>query len=708
MGDKYDGDGREPDRSEPDEQPSEMDAFGTYNRLRDWYGVDFEHTQKWRKAAKIAYGFAAGEQWDAKDKAALEEQGRPCITFNRVQSIVKSVAGIEINSRHETIYIPRGTTPGEVKANELLSAASQWMGDQCDAEDEQSQAFQDTIITGMGWTEARMDYERDPDGGYIEERIDPLEMVWDRSARAKNLTDARRLFRVRKMSLGEAMERFEGIDPGELDAVWAVGADDTGEVKPIEERRRKRSEGEPPSTHDEVHIVHAQWVETECYYRLPDPQTGQIIELDEDRYEAISERAKASGVPMRGVKQTRRVYKQAFLGASILGEVMEAPYPNGYSWNCITGEIDRNAGTWYGLVKLMEDPQRWANKWLSQTLHILNTTAKGGIIAEADAFKDQRAAQDTYAQPDAITWANKGAISGGKIMQKPGAGIPTAYVNLLEFAISSIRDVTGVNLELLGMRDANQAGILEAQRKQAAMTILATLFDSLRRFRKNVGRVRLHYIQAYLSDGRLIRIAGQDGMMAVPLVRDRTAGHYEVIVDDAPTSPNAKQETWATIQQVLPAFREILTPEAVISILEYSPLPSKLVDAFKKMANPPPTPEAQAQKRVMLEAAVAKIARDKAGADRDTATAEATRAKGLLDLVNAGAIIGQQAMTGAVGNVMSPEPWRSVGIDEAFVVDPQGQGGPQVPPLPTMPAAQPGPMLPQLPTQLPIGNGVSQ
>lgn len=679
--DETTGDMPDDDRNEP----SDLDDHGLYIRLKGWYLKDMEHSANWRKEAKECFGFAAGDQWAKSDKEALESQGRPCITFNRVQSIIRAICGIEINGRHETVYLPRGTMPGAVKANELLSAATQWMADGCDAEDEQSAAFQDCVISGMGWTEARMSYDVEEDGAYVEERVDPLEMVWDAAARAKNLSDARRLYRVRKMSLNEARDMFPGIDDSELNAPWASGVETGEEPKAIEERRRKTTDSEGPSEGDDVHIVHAQWYEKEEFYRLADPMSGQMLSLGEDEYKTLQARAAEVGMPLQAVKQNRRVYKQAFLGSKVLGKVMEGPAPKGFSWNCITGELDRNKGTWYGPVRLMIDPQRWANKWLSQTLHILNTTAKGGIIAEADAFKDQRAAQDTYAQPDAITWASKGAISGGKIMQKPGVGLPTSYVNLLEFAISSIRDVTGVNLELLGMRDANQAGVLEAQRKQAAMTILATLFDSLRRFRKQVGRVRLHYIQTYLSDGRLVRIAGEDGMEAIPLVKDETAGDYEVIVDDAPTSPNAKQETWATIQQVLPAFREILTPEAVIAILEYSPLPSKLVDAFKDMAGKP-NPDADKAKELEIEKAVAQIG-------KDTASAEATRAKGLLDLVNAGAAIQGIAMQGAVNNVMSPEPWSSPQMSDPFAVQPMGDEGRALPMLPQMPGT---------PTQAPV------
>ena len=91
-----------------------------------------------------------------------------------------------------------------------------------------------------------------------------------------------------------------------------------------------------------------------------------------------------------------------------------------------------------------------------------------------------------------------GSLSGPKpkIVPKPGGGDAHAYVELLTYAIQSITAVTGINLELL-VAEKDRPGIIEHMRKQASMTVLATMFDSLRGFLKIVGRKRLFFIQTH-------------------------------------------------------------------------------------------------------------------------------------------------------------------------------------------------------------------
>jgi hypothetical protein len=66
------------------------------------------------------------------------------------------------------------------------------MSQGCKADRQQSRAFRDVVITGMGWTEAAIDYDEDPKGKYVENRVNPLEMGRDCNARDNNLQDAKR------------------------------------------------------------------------------------------------------------------------------------------------------------------------------------------------------------------------------------------------------------------------------------------------------------------------------------------------------------------------------------------------------------------------------------------------------------------------------------------------------------------------------------
>jgi hypothetical protein len=51
-------------------------------------------------------------------------------------------------------------------------------------------------------------------------------------------------------------------------------------------------------------------------------------------------------------RMTRKVYRRAFLGNEPLQQG-PAPIKGRFNWACITGELDRNKGHWFGLIKAM-------------------------------------------------------------------------------------------------------------------------------------------------------------------------------------------------------------------------------------------------------------------------------------------------------------------------------------------------------------------
>jgi hypothetical protein len=183
---------------------------------------------------------------------------------------------------------------------------------------------------------------------------------------------------------------------------------------------------------------------------------------------------------------------------------------------------------------------------------------------------------------------------------------------MLEFVVSTIRDVTGINLEVLGMADRDQAASLEAQRRQAAVTILATFFDGLRRYRKKQGRLLLDMIRHYISDGRLIRVVGDTGAKYIPLTHSDDVVKYDVIVDEAATSPNQKEYTWSIITTLMPTLVELGLPLDVWKqILKVSPLPNsaseKIIQSLEEQAGKPKPPSPEEQK-MQLEKQKAEMA----------------------------------------------------------------------------------------------------
>ena len=396
----------------------EAEDLGVAERAKRDRKAAEQHTREWRADAKEDFAFVDGSgQWDEKDAQALRDALRPPITFNRIEPVIDVICGLELSNRQEVRFIPRES--GDVKVSEVTTAAADWVRDGCDAEDEESDAFRDMAICGMGWTETRMDYEQDPDGKILITRIDPLEMVWDSNATKKNLADARWIGRIKKYTKEEIKTEWPDKYQ-EVTGVSDLWEDDLDATTPHSNEAGDQYDNEAGDSKREnlLKVFEYQWFETVPAWRVNDPMKDELVTLDVAQFNRMKKRVEEMGVDpdtIQAVKQKKRVYKRAFVVGDVVLEEGDGPCDHSFTYRAMTSKRDRAKNTWYGVVRGMKDPQRWANKWLSQILHIINANAKGGIMAEQDAFVNPRKAEEQWAKPDSITLVKKGALSQGKI-----------------------------------------------------------------------------------------------------------------------------------------------------------------------------------------------------------------------------------------------------------------------------------------------------
>lgn len=147
--------------------------------------------------------------------------------------------------------------------------------------------------------------------------------------------------------------------------MWAIGTELDKTVKSIEQKRfRNTDRGGTGLDHyddnSKVMIVEIQWVEREVFYLIADEATSQKLQINEAQYQHMAANAKKIEERLGGriqvmptaARMTRKIYKRAFLGNELL-QSGDAPIKGRYWWSCITGELDRNKGHWFGLIKTM-------------------------------------------------------------------------------------------------------------------------------------------------------------------------------------------------------------------------------------------------------------------------------------------------------------------------------------------------------------------
>lgn len=619
-----------------------MDERSLYRRAaRDFRRAE-SGSKDWRTKALACQKFFAGDQWSPEDKDFLSKQKRPTTTFNLIAPNIKAVVGMELGNRQEIRYNAREKAPEDQIAADIYNQGAKWIFDLAEAEFEVSMAFKDLLVTGIGCTQVKVDYDDDPDGQVQIIALDPRRKWWDPAAKRPGLVDRRYDFTIVDMDKAEFKHTFRDFKGEPKSHVFSHGPDKDIMPEPeLEERDDPYRDSSDSNMGDtlyagRVRVAEYNYFDWEPCWKVYAPD-GSAQHLWEDEWKAL--RAKLAGaqfvegkpqetfadIPIVWFeKMDRRRFRRAWFTGDELIETTENADPSGFTDHFLTGELDAAKGGFIGLVEPMMDPQSWANKMFNQILHTVNVNAKGGIYAFDDSFVNPKKAERDFAKPDAILFVNqKYASIDAAIKERMPSPYPAAMGQILEFTIGILPKVTGINYELLGLSGKDQPGILESMRKQAGMAILAGFFDALRLHRKLLGRTLIHFMRTYVGPERLAKIVQQEDREGIQIAMLPDAAKFDVVVDESPQSPNQKLLNFKLLTdylQIDPAVGPLLND----LILENAPLPSALQGAIKQRLEESrkPDPVAQGLQRAELDLLLSEVKKNLAQAELSMAKAD--------------------------------------------------------------------------------------
>jgi hypothetical protein len=530
----------------------------------------------WQRKAIGWFAFRDGEQWTKEERSILEAEMRPVLTFNLTKSHIDLIMGMNEDNRIIHRAIP--VDPTDAFLAEVLNDLTEWVRENNDFTAEEDAALESASICGRGYV--AIDIWPDPDNFgeiIISEIAVPVhEVHFDQAARRPGLEDAAFICWDRWLTKDDFKIRYPKVTSVKLAELLSVGREGgfdesmTGIAKgasqsafeiPPEDDDTDNDDYSTPldvnfydRARDMIRVVHMEYWDVYKRYFVYNPEEGRFIEVDSNPTKA----QKAVFFEQFGEEMTvetmmdKRVKWIQFSGNEIL---FDGPSPIPHKGFSIVPmfayrDVSQRSMNHFGLVKLIEDPQKEVNKRWSQTLNLLNNQVQPGVFAETDAFVDEMQATASMKEAGGITWVNAGALTGGKIQPRDVPAFPNAPMQMEQHSQEILKKVTGVNPDLLGQdRGRKDAGVVIRMRQQQGIMLLKPLFRSYNEMKKQLFKRQLALIMEFMPDEQILKVLGQteryiidpesgaitDKMTEMTAdIRDVTNLRYNIAAESAP------------------------------------------------------------------------------------------------------------------------------------------------------------------------------
>lgn len=594
----------------------------------------------WTKAAKEDYKFALGDQWTKEEKDKLEEEGRPALTYNKIEPLLDLVSGYQRENSTRIRVNPEG---GEDRlfsevADRIIKAIDKWTK----LNYKLDHVFDDGETCGKGNLEMFITYDDDPIRGDLGFRLlSPYQLLWDPDSTEYDKSDAKFAIKLSKKTKDDLVElypkkkgKIDGF-AGDVTDYYGLG----GEIL---------KEGDKDNYHlgredDYESGILAITEEEKDKYLLKEMFYVKKIDkyilfwVEENRFERFDTEAEAnakaagirkqvqddfntqmigfqalaqSGAPSvqqappappeyaePTIKIIKRKVSEMWYCATAAGELLSdpaqspfEPYYHGYPYFTFVAKYKPSAEgeeqKSRGLVRNLKDPQKDHNKSRSQYLHILNTSANSGWVGDNDALppEGKKDLEKMGSTPGVTIWKKPNSYLERIQPTMPSQG----HLAIFEVSAQDIKEISGINADALAIQDKTTSGRAIALRIKQATTILSPIFRNYRYTKEMIGTAIFSMIPHIFDVPEIRKVVGQEFMSAnkiddgflTAFLQQIADGKYDINITEADNSATIRQETFEALMEMVKGGM-MIPPD---TLLEFSNIPNVKEVSEKIMA----------------------------------------------------------------------------------------------------------------------------
>jgi hypothetical protein len=495
------------------------------------------------------------DMWSALYPTGMHQKRR-MFNFNLTHSSVMMVTGHQRRNRKSTIVIPV-KSPVQKTADQLTKCL--FHVHKTNGYGVYSDAFErGSLVTGFGLVSIFPDYATDPVSPDIRLRyVDFKSIMIDPFFRQKDLSDCRYIHSRQYFSKEEA--KFLYPDHAEeIENTPAFNAQD--------DKFFYMPENFGLTVKHLMAIDEYWYLSTREAIYAVDETTQEVKEIfgDEEDIRVIMMQFKGKLKLIRKPKQT--VSRAILINGRVMSDEQRPYGIDRYPYVGFYGNF--NPDTPYisykfkGMVRDMRDAQYLFNVRKVTDLDILASqqqglkVKKGALITPDDSLN--------VGNGRVLVISDKPQYSMDDV--QPMQIIPPSPVMLqMEDMLKQVmREISGVNEELLGAAVDDKAGVLSMLRQSAGLTTLQKYFDNFDESQQECGDIIVQMIQHFWSYGKVKQVIGED---PTPEFDDKAFFNYGAKVVKGVLTETQEQLELAQLFELQQRFGEVFPAEEIVEVM---------------------------------------------------------------------------------------------------------------------------------------------